>query len=674
MLSGIPLCGSLPLCIMTIMNKKIDILSMGLALGMVFGACAADSAGLARILEENVLDESLAGGPPTLMMYRLLSAEMAQAGVSIRATQDRIITPEALAVWQKRTRGACLEALGGFPERTPLNARVLATVEREGYRIEKLLCESRPQHFVTAHLFLPDPTRFAAPYPGILIACGHSKTGKGYPGYQRGALLAAYNGMAALIYDPIDQGERLQGVGKGLCIGHNTTGVKAALLGWNTATFRIWDGMRAMDYLASRPEVDDSRLGCMGNSGGGTLSTYLSALDERIKAAAPSCYISSLQHVCAAMGPQDAEQNVFGQMAFGLEHSGWLLLRAPAATCVCAAKKDMFPIEGTYQTIGEVRAVYERLGKADRLELAEHDGPHGWAEPLKVAAVRFMSRWLRQGAEVTVPPETDMGLKDEAVNVTEQGQVMKLDGARSVYDLMRDEAARLVFVRGLAGKRDLHAVVRRLAGIRSLENIPVPVTVNRASVLEGEVSVRKVALTVEGRVAIPADLFTPAMPHGAPVLVVDGRGKRHVAATVSALLKEGRTVLAADLSGFGETYGSAHSFYGAKNKDEGPAVMAYLLGHSLVGQRAEDVLLCARWLSTACGENRVELHASEWAVTPALHAAVAEPQLFSKVTLADEPLPWEDVVTKDVSHRFSDVVHGALREYTLADLKALAVR
>ena len=655
----------------------------GLAMALAGAAVAARGAG--AVSEERVrlelgrpvLEEAAAGGSAALLLDRVLTARMAEACASIRAAQEKISTPEQLVAWQKRTRAACLDALGGFPARTPLNVRVTGTVAKEGYRVERILFESRPSFYATALLFLPDASSFAPPYPGVVIACGHSDAGKGFPGYQRGAVLAARNGIAALIYDPIDQGERLQSLAKGSkgnCPGHNTTGASAVLLGWNTASFRIWDGMRALDVLAGRPEIDANRLGCMGNSGGGTLTAYISALDERVAASSPSCYISSLQAVCEKIGPQDAEQNLFGQLAFGLEHSGWLLLRATKPTCVCAAQKDMFPIQGTYQTRDEVGAVYARLGAAGRLALAEYDGPHGWAEPLKVAAVRWMNRWLRQGGDIEIPPETETGLATNEVRVTEGGQVLKLPGARSVYDIMRDEAARQAAARPAADAAALRAAVRRTAVIRELGAIPEPAVDDCGTAPYEGGSVRRVVFRPAGGVAVPAVLFMPEKPQGRPALVADGLGKTNAAAQVAALVREGRAVLAADVCGFGETYGGAHTFYGAANRDEGPAVMAYLLGGSLVGMRAEDLLICARWLSSACGAPAVELFASGWAVTPALHAAAAEPQLFAKVSLADEPLAWEEVVAKGERHRFSDLVHGALRAYTIGDLKQAALK
>ena len=95
------------------------------------------------------------------------------------------------------------------------------------------------------------------------------------------------------------------------------------LVGRSTASYRIWDGIRSLDYLATRPEIDAKKLGCTGCSGGGTLTSYLMALDDRIVAAAPSCYITSLERLFATIGPQDAEQNITGQVAFGMDHADY---------------------------------------------------------------------------------------------------------------------------------------------------------------------------------------------------------------------------------------------------------------------------------------------------------------------------------------------------------------
>lgn len=622
-----------------------------------------------------VLNEQQAGGPPHLMVHRSLMRQLEAADGRIQATASQLDSLESLQAWQQQTRQRFVQALGGFPDRTPLNAAITGTVPGNGYVVEKVVFESRPRHFVTAALFLPDPAKFAPPYPGILIPCGHSQQGKGIAGYQRAGVLAASNGMAALIYDPIDQGERIQDVdSQGAykvsgTAGHNRIGVSAALLGWNTATFRVWDGMRAIDYLTSRSDIDGRRIGCMGNSGGGTLTAFLTALDDRITASSPSCYITSLTQVCGSIGPQDAEQNIFGQMGFGMDHAELLLLRSPAPVCLCSARQDYFPIAGARQAFQRVQGVYRRLGQENRVMMAENDGPHGWAEPLRVAATRWMNRWLRDHDDLQVPSEENTGISEEAILATEHGQVMLLPGARSVYDLMREELARLEALRQKM-PRDLREAVRRRAGIRPLATLPESPVAEQGRAQEAWGMVRRLTFTGESDVLLPAVLFDPTTKQGGPVLLTHGLGKAAAVERARQLAGQGRPVLLVDLTGFGELQGSPKEFYGTPSRDEPAAIMMYLLGRSLTGVRAEDILRSARWLKQETGAAAVELTAESWAVTAALHASVAEPGLFSGVRLVDRPVSWRQVVLDGARHRYSDVVHGALQDYDLSDLEA----
>jgi len=234
-----------------------------------------------------VLPDLVDGVAPKEMMRNYWLQQVVRATDASDATRKRLTIKEQVSAYQMRIRKAFVEALGGFPERTPLNAKVTGTIRREGYRVEKILFESQPQFYVTGLLYLPERT--AVPVPGVLVPCGHSAGGKDMDAYQRVCIQLVKSGLVALIYDPIDQGERMQllnAQGKALSsgtAGHSRLGVGSILLGRNTATFRIWDGMRALDYLTSRPEVDAARIGCTGNSGGGTLTSYLMALDPRIK-------------------------------------------------------------------------------------------------------------------------------------------------------------------------------------------------------------------------------------------------------------------------------------------------------------------------------------------------------------------------------------------------------
>ena len=657
--------------------RRRDFLTRSTA--ATLGASLAGTLGRPALAEDEfrtVLSETLAGGPPQLMLNRALLRQVAAAEAAAGETAASINSPDQLQAWQAATRQRFIDALGGFPERTPLKPRIVDTVQAAGYRVEKILFESQPGHFVSGALFLPDEQRFAPPYPGILVPCGHSEKPRERGLYQRPCVIAAHNGIASWLYDPVDQGERMQELDDQGDYqhhgtqGHNKIGLSAKLLGWNAARSMIWDGMRGLDYLVDRDEIDAERLGCMGISGGGTLTSYLMALDPRVAAAAPSCYITTLREVYAAIGPQDAEQTIFGQLGFGMDHAEYLTLFAPRPVRLCATTRDFFPIAGAKQAYARARGVYERLGLGDRISFFEDDEQHTWSEPLRIASVQWMIRWLRGTEEMFVPLQDDMGISAEQMRITEHAQVMRLPGARSVYDLMRDEAARLDRERPRLTGQPLRDAVRRRTGIRPLQQIP-----DVTAELRGEMQLpfgklQKLTLSLTPELLLPGLFWLPSEIDGDAILWAHGEGKSAAIAAAEALARGGSPVLAVDLTGFGETQGQRGRFYRSPATDEPDTLIAYALGKSIVGMRAEDLLGCGRWLAAEFDSGGVELHAASWAVTPALHAAVAEPSLFSRVNLQDSPPTWNQVVQAGDRHRFSDAVHGGLIDYSLEQLRA----
>ena len=140
------------------------------------------------------------GVAPRQMMHRYLMAKVREAMDRRDDQYEELKTREQLVAYQQRTRRFFRKALGEFPERTPLNARVVATLDRDGYRVEKVIFESQPRHFVTAVLYLPDED---TPCPAVLVPCGHSGNGKASEAYQRVSILLAKSGLASLCYDPI---------------------------------------------------------------------------------------------------------------------------------------------------------------------------------------------------------------------------------------------------------------------------------------------------------------------------------------------------------------------------------------------------------------------------------------------------------------------------------------
>lgn len=629
--------------------------------------------------ELDVPAEKFPGGKPGNMMSRYWQGQAEKAAQRWQAEFEARKTPGQIAAYQSRLREKFLDAIGGLPERTPLQAKVTGTIRRQGYSVEKIIFESQPKHFVTALLFVPEADRFKPPYPGILVPCGHARSAKAHGEYQSVGALLAIHGMAALVFDPIDQGERSQYLGKGGwprlwgTRAHSLLGIGSTLLGRNTARFEIWDGMRAIDYLQSRPEVDPKRMGCTGNSGGGTQTSYLMALDDRIRAAAPSCYLCGFPALLRTIGPQDAEQNIFGQLAFGMDHADYMMMRAPRPVLICAATKDFFDIGGTWETFRYAKRLYTRLGFAERVDLLENDAGHNYNATQREGVARWMSRWLLRTDEPIVEPEIKL-LTEKEYQCTPEGQVMLLPGARSTYDLNQQYENQLAPRRAARWKTDdrdqLLAEVRRLAGIRRLGDLPKPQLETFDAVQRPGYRIEKLLLRPEEGIVLPALRFVPQKPKpGQAVLYVHYQGKAADASPggpIERLVRQGNVVLAADLRGTGQTQPA-----GSQGKD---VYTAYLLGRSYVGLRAEDILISARHLKEKVLSDQprgVRLVAVGHVGIPALHAAATEPGLFESVNLTRSLASWSAVIHSRLTQvQAVHIVHGALQTYDLPELAA----
>jgi dienelactone hydrolase/pimeloyl-ACP methyl ester carboxylesterase len=628
--------------------------------------------------------------PPRKMLYEHLRVQ-AQTLLDARRTEVAAFkTPAAVEKRQKALKARFLEALGGFPEKTPLNAQVVGTLKGDGYRIDRVIYESRPDHHVTANLYLPDGP---GPFPGVLMPLGHSTNGKAAGEVQRACIFFAKNGLAVLAYDPIGQGERCQLLdAKGKpAIGsstneHSLIGVGALLVGGSTATYRIWDGIRSLDYLASRPEIDAKRLGCTGCSGGGTLTSYLMALDDRIVCAAPSCYLTTLERLFATLGPQDAEQNITGQVAFGMDHADYVLMRAPRPTLICAATRDFFDIQGTWTTFREAVKVYGLMGHPERVAIVEADTGHGYSRQHREAVLRWMSRWLL-GKE-TNATEPDFPIhKEEDLWCTRSGQVLDDFKGKSAFYFNAERAGELARMRAEKfAKRtpdELRAAVRQLIGL------PEKVPALRAEIHDTsrvkhfnkgknpmfEYVVHKVSFQAEPDLTLPALWYQPTVPAAKArlVLYVHGDGKAVGTDAIERLVAAGDDVVALDLRGFGEATppapGKKPGPFGSDFKE---AYLALHLNRPLLGQRVQELLAVVKWSAAdlrALGKP-VHVIGVGTAAPVVLHAAALEPAIAS-VILEQGVLSWTAVARTPLSvNQLTNVVPGALRVYDLPDLAA----
>ena len=650
------------------------LLLVVLALGMVPPA-HADELSVLKARAEDV--------PPGKRLYVFLENQARAQFDARRAAVAALKTPGEIARRQAELKARFRKALGELPaEKTPLNAQVVARAKREGYRVENVIYESRPGHHVTANLYLPDGP---PPFPGVIVPCGHSANGKAAETYQRISILLAKNGIAALCYDPIGQGERIQllnDAGKpafnGSTTEHTMVGLGALLVGRTVAGYHLWDGVRSLDYLESRPEIDPKRLGCTGNSGGGTMTAYLMAFDPRIAAAAPSCYITSLQRLFATIGPQDAEQNLPGQVALGIEHADYITIRAPRPTLLSVGTRDFFDIDGSWTTFREVKKLYCALGYGERVDLFESDEPHGFTKPRRQACMRWMRRWLLDKDDAPVEAEFSIA-PDRALQCTKSGQVVSDFSEVSAFAMNAGRASKLERERGAKrlAKDGLRDAVRKKLALPPRANVIVnahPPAIQR----EGY-TIDTWPITTEPGMTIPVLLFRAANPaKDTPVVVYIGADRALAApgGQIEIRVMAGEIVALIEPRGMGETApaapgkgGYGHGVFGG---DEREAFLAMHIDRPLLGQRVYDVIQALSALDSGTGFRLIGVGKGG---PIALHVAALDDRV--KAVELERSIPsWRDVARTPRSvDQLANVVPGVLEVYDLPDLaEAIAPR
>ncbi len=367
---------------------------------------------------------------------------IAQGQLQAREAKIAAVRTKADAESRKQfVRKTFLSILGGLPDYSgPLNPRVTGRIQAEGYTIEKIVFESLPRFYVTANLYRPDS---AGRHPGILLQAGHTQEGK--PEGQRLAANLALKGFVVLAFDPIGQGEREQTwdarVDRALAgwsvPEHIQAGAQAILAGESSMRYFIHDARRALDYLASRPEVDAQRLGAVGCSGGGALTTFIGALDPRLKAVAPGCFVNSYRLLYAGANP-DTEMTPPRLLASGLDMADYIELSAPTPWLILATEGDYFTPPGAKLVYEEARRWFALYGAADNVRMFVGPGPHGTPLETRQAIYAWMIQHLKSGQGDATEKPVHLYPNHELL-VTPSGHVDELSGSRKLYELIRDD-------------------------------------------------------------------------------------------------------------------------------------------------------------------------------------------------------------------------------------------
>lgn len=316
-----------------------------------------------------------------------------------RLSRDCLTDVHNLEDWSQRralTRHQLQTMLGlmPLPDRTPLNALCTGSIERPNYRIEKWLFHSRPSLYVTANLYLPHER--PAPLPCILYLNGHWPSLDGAKtGFQDRYLWYPANGFGLLVIDPLGFGE-IPGIHHGM---NRLNWWHWLSLGYTPAGVEVWNGMRALDWLETLPEVDASRIGVTGISGGGVITQYLSALDDRVAVAAPSCSTYTLgNQVTKNLIPQQCDCTFYPNV-FGLDFPEVLALIAPRPLLILGGRKDpIFPPAGfraAYQRAKHIYDLFPEHRQSDpRLRLVESTSGHTDPPHFLQETRAWMGRWL----------------------------------------------------------------------------------------------------------------------------------------------------------------------------------------------------------------------------------------------------------------------------------------
>lgn len=611
-----------------------------------------------------------------------------------------IKTREALDARNRFVRRKFIEMIGGLPEKTPLNPVTVRVLKREGYNIEVLMFQSRPNFWVTASLYLP--TVGSGPFPGIISPCGHYRLARMIATYQTAYLSLVKNGFAVLAYDPIGQGERRHywdpetgrsdpGLGDPI-YEHSMAGQLLLLMGESLTQYRIWDGMRAIDYLLTRREIDPERIGCAGHSGGGTLTKFISAVDERVKCAViheggtanrwpvrPPLY--------SPLGPSDVEQNVFPAAIYGIDHVDQQMAIAPRPLLASIEHLS----KSFNDAAASIESAYRLFGVPEKFSTVPADSPHAWTYKLRLATADWFSRWFYGRPGPRTEPEL-VPEKPEDLYCTPNGSIRYSQQGETIWSLILKKQAALPPAAPAPGSADvvashqtrIRAQIRQLLRYRKSEDPLSPRTV--VTVPEKGYRIEKLEFVSEAGIRLPSWVYLPEKkkPGSPAILYFSGQGMEadgmefageegsgQARGTLAQMARSGHLIVAVDVRGIGETRPvhsrtiSGSEFQHLFSVETAMAYMAWYMNQSLFGQRVQDV---QRSVDYALSRPDVDSR-GVWAIGKGmgalwvLYAAALDPRIQSAVchggllsyrslTAKDRYLHGADVFILDVLHHF----------------------
>lgn len=501
----------------------------------------------------------------------------------------------------------------------PLRQRVESTITGvehfDGYKAQKLLIRTRENFTMTATLFLPDNGQKI--FPAVIFLAGHAKNGR--LGYRRPPVNLVKRGIAVLNADPIHQGERMQFSQYSLVDGHNILNRQLLAVGEDLAQWRLHDAVRLVDYLETRSDIDSSRIGVHGNSGGGTMSAFLAAFDRRIAAAAPSCYITTFYHNVLNELPADGEQMPADFLAQNGEMIDLILAHAPKPYRILCQKYDFFDKRGALETFSMAKKIYTLLGAPDNISLVMDSKGHELSKALRESANEFFCKTFgikSSPAEIKHPLPPGKKLLS-----TPTGQVLDLPREKSVRELIVEKMHRLQKER-TAVKLAPGELQRKLALLLNLPDSPAPLRyrmLRYGKSCEG-IPFYRLGIDTEPGIMVTLCSLKGALPVGEKVeLLVSEKGS-YAALGSFKFENPAADIRSVDLRGFGESlsYGGFKALY---SQDYHYSSLGHMLNESLIGRRVHDLLSVIEFLCDN-GAREITLRSQGLGSIPVIFATV----------------------------------------------------
>jgi len=363
--------------------------------------------------------------------------------------RQSIVVLEELRLHNDVMREKFLQDFGGLLQvEEPLHADIMNRADKGEFILENIIFNSYANTKVTASMYLPKGIQY--PAPAVLFLCGHSQNGRMYPQYQIVCQTLARAGMIVFAMDPVGQGERSNYYDKETgeyiirrgSADHDACGIPAMTTGRYLYSYFICDFMRAIDYLETRPEIDASKIGVTGNSGGGLQTLLAMAVDDRIAAAAPGTFTSNRREVMYTGKAQDAEQIWPGITRYGFDHVTPYMIFAPKPVAIMTALYDFYPIEGTKETFETAKRFYGLYGKEENIRMYEDRYVHSYTPQLAVYAAEFFTE-VFLGQKITVDNSDIQPLPESDLFATECGNLGANADFVSIQKNIREYAEKL---------------------------------------------------------------------------------------------------------------------------------------------------------------------------------------------------------------------------------------